>query len=104
MPHPPIPPNCPYFRVYNPCAKPHTYCFVPNQTKMSAWVLGAKLDEYRKLIVASVARCAWLDIAQVAYDRQPWSDPNRDETCKEAISFSAAWAEWGKAHGRPKAD
>lgn len=103
--HPSIPPNCDWF--FKETMQKGTFGFELFDRDYDDWWPLLDIDRLEKSaawrkIVASVARCAWLDEAELLY---PNGGDFRQDYCKakrykEAMWNVVEWAQWGKADGK----
>ncbi len=90
MEHPPIPPNCEFFKEQ----KTGTIFAMPGEVLwMDRPLIGA-----RRIIIASVARCFWLDEYQRLCDINGGSDDECSMRVWQRLAaddYAKAWQEWG---------
>jgi len=118
MNHPPIPPNCPYFKlttvhVLKEGVPPHdvqewyfheapsmsaNFCEDISLRFLSSTTLGQHRKEQRH-VVACVARCAWLDSRnyppkEYEHERDSMGHEVWEAMCEENAE---AWKDWGES-------
>ncbi len=91
--NPPIPPNCPYFGNDR---EPFSFNFMEH---FHPWT--PEFSPFQKRIIASVARCAWLDEEQHILNSDGWKmdDEIREKSVliEAAKTNAEAWRIWGES-------
>ncbi len=83
MNHPKIPPNCPYFDKQD--GYPTTF----DWPDTFHWEVGADIGLENRLVIAAVARCAWVDEYKHRMEIQEKIDV-------ECLDNAEQWSKWGK--------
>lgn len=92
--HPPIPPNCPYFWKGHFCCSGFMQSLKRKRSKYSDQLF------LERSVVASVARCAWLDEAfkrmSLVSGMHGHEIQNRSLEVEQALANASLWKTWGE--------
>jgi hypothetical protein len=101
MDHPPIPPNCKYFKQYLNDDGELEWWFISRCFQKNVGFQGDPVDSWgeddlERGIIASVVRCAWLDIMDNSgYCQSMKVDSPEGLKYFEAEDNAMAWKRWG---------
>lgn len=97
MEHPPIPPNCPYFRDSD-----GWHLLILISAGEERWFdlsdMNGPLAIIWRPVIAAVARCAWLDVHEEARNNNwacEWTHNERGELISKYQVNTESWRVWG---------